>query len=310
MDVLELDGYHLSEHGDETEKEFWPFLSDGFPAYELLWRQLIVPLTKRVDPRVLSSSPEWIQLRTEVPPVYEKISMRQYSAFYFLGRAAKRFAQEKAGAVKHPEDIFFLLQAVKENFNCFRQLIDALGKSFGIAPIFTTAVNDLPPFHEVSEYRNAFLHNPVIGRAVDGDRMYLPKWNKSGGPLRRAMVSWRAAQRLLPEDLINTADLLERLINEVRNSLEDAWRAALGMVTKPAFRQQVRKATGLEELLAGNPLASGVEVRTPALGSYSGGGSNSHTGIVQVPAMLRTISLPTVRTERSASKGLDEDPQE
>ena len=50
MDGLDrLDLFHLGEHGDRHEREFWPLLSKLFPSYEILWRRLIVPLTCRID---------------------------------------------------------------------------------------------------------------------------------------------------------------------------------------------------------------------------------------------------------------------
>ena len=98
MDGLDrLDQFFLGTDGDRHERECWPLLSKRFPSYELLWRRLIVPLTGRVDPK-MASPEQRIRLRPGISERYERTSMAHYSVFYFLGRAVKRYAEEKKGA--------------------------------------------------------------------------------------------------------------------------------------------------------------------------------------------------------------------
>src|SRR5579863_8820318 len=40
---------HLSSDGDGIETLFWPAINAGFPNYELFWRQVVVPTTKRIE---------------------------------------------------------------------------------------------------------------------------------------------------------------------------------------------------------------------------------------------------------------------
>jgi len=147
MDGLDqLDQFHLSAHGDLNEREFWPLLSSRFPSYQVLWRRLIVPLTCRIDPR--TSPDRSIRLRAEIPEALEKISMFHYSVFYFLGRAVKRFEKEDA-ALEYPEDVFYLLDSIADNFKLFRRAMHALAADCG-REIFRAAIDQSPPFRRLA----------------------------------------------------------------------------------------------------------------------------------------------------------------
>jgi hypothetical protein len=172
--------FDLGKHGDRHEQEFWPLLCNGFPTYEILWRRLIVPLTNRIDQSVAPGSKEWIRLRPGIPDKYERASMTHYSAFYFLGRAEKRF-REDARALEHPEDVLFLLHSAGENLKDFLEVMNALGADCG-CNVFDPSISQFPkgydPFAEISDYRNAFLHNTVIGRGVGVGKIFVPRWNR------------------------------------------------------------------------------------------------------------------------------------
>lgn len=275
MDLLDLlDQFHLGLHGDRHEREFWPLLSKRFPSYESLWRRLVVPLTCRIEHNITPSSEQWIRLRHCIPEKYEKASMAHYSVFYFLGRAAKRFMQEEA-ALEYPEDVLFLLDSVGDNFKHFRGALNDLGADCG-RTIFKASREEIPPFKEISAYRDTFLHNTVIGRGVGVGKTYIPRWNadKSLSPLERAKGSWRAAEQLTLEDMITTGELLERLIEEVCCSLESAWQTALAVVTSAPFQQKMVKVTGLAECLPLRaPQVPSEWVHPP--GIVSGLGSNT-----------------------------------
>jgi hypothetical protein len=111
--------------------------------------------------------------------------MAHYSVFYFLGRAAKRCAEEKT-ALEYPEDVFFLLDSVGDNLKHFRRAMNDLATDCG-RTVFKSPREDAPPFKEISAYRDIFLHNPVIGRGVGVEKTYIPKWSadKSASPLER-----------------------------------------------------------------------------------------------------------------------------
>ena len=84
------------------------------------------------------------------------------------------------------------------------------------------------PFDKISAYRDILLHNAVIGRAIDVQRTFIPKWdpdiNKS--PLCRIKKSWRAAEELTRDEWISTKELFDELIQEVCLTLDPLWDCA------------------------------------------------------------------------------------
>jgi hypothetical protein len=179
-----LSRFNLLTHGDRHEREFWPLLSVRFPSYETLWRRLVVPLTGRVDPKISPALPEWIRLRSNVPRLYEQIAMAHYSVFYFAGRAVMRLSEDRDESICPPEDVFFLLNAAIENLKTFLERMIDFGKDLG-HQIFEQSFSRFPkgfaPFEEIEAYRNALLHNAVMGRAVGVEKTFLPKWNPDIG---------------------------------------------------------------------------------------------------------------------------------
>jgi hypothetical protein len=287
-----FDQFHLGAHGDRHEQEFWPFLSDRFPSYEVLWRRLIVPLTRRIDLEGAGSANESIRLRPGVSLAYERASMCHYSVFYFLGRAVQRFSDGEV-ALEHPEDVLFLLDSVGDNFKHFLRAMNDLGADSGRKP-FPASIDQFPrgfePFPEISDYRDTFLHNAVIARGVGDGNVYVPKWHreKARSPLKRVERSWRAAQELRHEDLTSTEELLERLINEACHTLEWHWQQAIAVVASAPFQQKLLMTTGLKltEDVVPSPPAWEGPTSTPTLGS--------NTNFV-VPAASGTYVPPAPR---------------
>jgi hypothetical protein len=294
MDGLnQLDQFDLGTDGDRHEQEFWPLLSGRFPSYEVLWRRLIVPLTNRVDPAIVHDPMKRIRFRPRIPKRYEQAAMAHYSVFYFLGRAVKRVSEEET-ALEYPEDVFFLLHSVADNFKKFLQAMDGLEADCGRArsqPTFAADVNQFPkgfdPFTEIRDYRDTFLHNAVIGRGVEIGKIYIPRWNldKSASPLERAKESWRAAEQLSRDDLIGTSDLFERLIQSVCCTLETTWRRAIAVVTSQLFEQKMVRITKLSDYLPlGAPPVLGGQIASASGSCISSLGSNT---TLIVPAASR-----------------------
>jgi len=282
-DMIPIDSMTLQAHGDRHEQEFWPLLADRFPSYEVLWRILIVPLSRRVDSIRTHDPQEWIRFRTEVPENYVRVSMAHYSVFYYLGRAVKRFAQERT-AREYPEDVLFLLDLVGDNLTRFRRVMNSIAGDCGL-----TAFDGPPdaksysPFGEINDYRNVFLHYPVIGRGIGMGKIYVPKWNtdKSASPLERAKESWLAAEQLSLDELVATEDLLGRLIDEVCTRLEEFWRLSIGVVNHSSFQQKMHRVIQLPDPRVPNVrgLPETGLVPSPS-GSFSSLGSNT-TFIIQ-----------------------------
>jgi len=289
MDQLKrLDQFDLGKDGDRHEREFWPLLSGRFPSYEILWPRLIVPLTYRIDPQIARNSDKWIRFRPDIPERYEKTAMAHYSVFYLLGRAVKRFSDEKM-ALEYPEDVLFLRDSVSDNFKQFLRAMGNLGADCGYR-VFRGSAHQYPrgfdPFQEINDYRDTFLHSMVIGRGIGVGKTYIPKWNneKSTSPLERAKSSWRAAEQLLPDDLISTSDLLSRLISEICLTLEKSWQEAVAVVMKQPFEQKMVSATGLSDYCRRGMLAAPLESVQPS-DSFSSLGSNTFP----VPFAIRKL---------------------
>lgn|SRR5260370_3413061 len=49
----DLDNFNLISHGDRREQEWGSLVSQRFPACETLWNRYVVPLTNRIDPKIL-----------------------------------------------------------------------------------------------------------------------------------------------------------------------------------------------------------------------------------------------------------------
>jgi hypothetical protein len=244
-------GLNLLDHGDRSEREFWPLLADRFPSYEILWRNFIVPLTHRIDLQSVADPKKWIRLRAEIPVRYEQAAMAHYSVFYFLGRAVKRISEEKA-VLGHPEDVLFLLDSVGDNLKSFLSKMNALGTDCGCR-MFDADYSQFPkgfyPFNKISDYRDIFLHNAVIGRAIDVEQMFVPDWNAERGksPLERVKESWRAAEMLKQNEWISTEKLFDNLIEDVCATLERFWKQAIERVESMSFLSKMSRVIRLED---------------------------------------------------------------
>lgn len=227
-----LSHFNLLSHGDRHEREYWLLLSERFPSYEIFWQKFVVPRTQRVNQKISISQEEWVRLRNDVSSREEKIAMAHYSVFYFIGRAVSHLSKDEEGTIHYPEDVFFLLNSAIENLKTFLKEMNGVGKDLD-QPIFKKNFSrfpkGFPPFEEIEAYRNALSHNAVMGRAVGVQKTFLPRWNsdKAKSALKRVEGSWLEAERLDPEDLIDSRILLDRLLTELFVALEGWWKKVL-----------------------------------------------------------------------------------
>ena len=231
-----LDKFNLASHGDRWEQGWGSFGLKHFPAYEVFWRRYVVPLTNRIDPEISLSGDRdfWIRLRDNVEKNHEQMAMHNYSVFYYMARATERI---DSGREERPEDIFSLLDACADNALDFCKVTQKILRDFGAKTNFLpTQENELccardrskgnesgGGFVEVKEYRNAILHNPVLGRGIRVTREFLPKREF----LERVKLSWREAARLKPEQLIDSEQLYSRLLGEIAGFLQETWGALI-----------------------------------------------------------------------------------
>jgi hypothetical protein len=245
MDIEWLSQFTLLSNGDRHEKELWPLLSKDFPLYEKLWQRLVVPMTRRVDPSVSIASNERNRLREEVSLLYERVAMAHYSVFYFVGRAVRRLANDE-DAMENPEDVFFLLDSAGDNLKRFSLALNEFAKDWG-GQIFEPKVANFPkgfkPFEEIEAYRDALLHNSVLGRGVNVKKVFLPKWHPRPpiSPLERVAASWRKAEQLRQEELIDTKALFDRLLRELFQLLDKLWSTALHALDSPAAVAKMKR---------------------------------------------------------------------
>ncbi len=227
-----LDKFNLASHGDHWEQKLGFLGLKYFPAYEIFWRRYVVPLTNRIDPEIsLSTNRDlWIRLRDNVGQKHEQMAMCNYSVFYYLARATERI---NSGKTECPEDIFSLLDACGDNALDFCIVMRKILKDFGAKVDFLPQQdNDLccmrersngnklrGGFVEVGDYRNAILHNPVLGRGIQVSREFLPKREF----LAKGKITWREAARLTRDQLIDSEQLYSKLLGEIESFLQETW---------------------------------------------------------------------------------------
>jgi len=248
-DYQNLDTFNLAHHGDARERQWAARVLPVFPAYEVFWRRYIVPLTNRVTPNVSQSDENWIRPRTEAPTRLEPMTMSHYSVFYYFARA---ITQTETQNQENPEDTFALLTACGENVLRFSSAVSAILNDFGRDTKFLPSqIKELclpaDPrgcFVEVNDYRNTFLHYPVLGRRVGLDRQYLPKREY----LDRVCSSWREAERLRPDDLIESEELISRLRRETSAFLQGTWEQLISRLDAVRNTERFAKQWALQEM--------------------------------------------------------------
>ena len=70
--------------GDNDEKRFGHQVIDKFPRCEEFWKLFIVPMTKRIDPKIDKSNTDRIRKRKSVENDLYEIAIFHYSAFVKL----------------------------------------------------------------------------------------------------------------------------------------------------------------------------------------------------------------------------------
>jgi|SRR5579859_2249997 len=82
---------HLANDGDGMERAYWPAINENFPNYELFWRDLVVPMTKRID--LPMDSPGRHERRDHVADDVWAASYINYSVFLNLVGAFEHLTQ-------------------------------------------------------------------------------------------------------------------------------------------------------------------------------------------------------------------------
>lgn len=190
----------------------------------------------------------WLRLRTGIP-AYEELAMRNYSAFYYTATAwmALDDERERMTVGHHPQpEIFFLrLQSVIEQAKavpgCARTILHRLGQ----APNFPKHPERL--YQTVSDYCNAFIHNPVLGRATTYSRELLPPHNRVSK--KGKILLWSEAVTIPETELVDGIAFCEDLWNKFVSFLQKQSEALAREFTLVRDEEQFRTDLGLHTLL-------------------------------------------------------------
>jgi hypothetical protein len=248
------DDLNIRDHGDAREKELWPAVAVALSQYELFWRNLIVLLTNRIDPNISAEHPEWIRLRSSIPRVYEQLAMHNYSLFYYAAAARCAIDEDHqrltSGKYPRPECVFFALEGVSQNAERTQQI--ARNILCGLDVRWKFPKHPKPLYETIGLYRNAFSHDPLLGRAIEHGRELLPppeRLPKKGRPLL-----WRDIAEIPNGEMVDGLRLENQLWQQLASFLQDQWIS----LTK-AFLQ----ARQLSKFVADLGLASFLPIRRP-----------------------------------------------
>jgi hypothetical protein len=250
-DFASLDGLKLGDHGDARERNLWPTVAKPLSNYETFWRTLIVLLTNRIEPTIKADDPEWIRLRPAIPCAYERLTMHNYSLFYCMARARQAIEEDRrhltSGSYPHPEIAFFRLQAAVEHAQELQRIArDEILCDLGIG--LRVKPGPGPIYPTICKYRNAFTHDPVLGRAIDQGRELLPPENRLPEG-RKNYLLWRDIANIPANEMVDGLCLQEQLWQHLSAFLQRLWRSLTEAFLQARQCDKFLAALGLSPLL-------------------------------------------------------------
>lgn len=260
MEFANLETFRLVDHGDGREREWWPLLAETFPNYEIFWRRYVVPFTNRVSDSIRPESHTWYRVRSGIPRRWELLAVSHYSVFYFAGRAVAKLREP---AKLYPEDIAYLLESSGENaLHFFEAVQDVLSDLDVRLSLPRQYPRDFPEvFQSISAYRNAMLHNPVLGRAERHGSEYLPTKAALGKVQERGFL-WSAVEALDDSEFTEARKLFNGYAREAVQYLNSRWGEIIAILdNKRGSEKFVRifRASGIERFQAAPTAASTVQ---------------------------------------------------
>ena len=173
---------------------------------------------------------------------FELFVMSHYSVFWYFAHAAERLSS------RHDEDLlasnfFYLMDTSIDNLKMFLKQLCALRKLIDVNFDFVDPKKDkeFPELKEIALYRNTFVHNPVLGRAVGRDVEQLPVHSE----LEKARKSWLYCDSLPDDKLVITRDLLESYRSRYACYLNQRWEMILRLLE--ANREKFVRRLRLQE---------------------------------------------------------------
>ncbi len=243
----------------------WHEVATALCNYETFWRELIVLLTNRVTS---VAAPHWIRIRETIPTDYERLAMHNYSMFYYAATAWRAIADDRlrlaAGAYTHPERFFAAMQACVEQAKPLRKLARDILRGVGVdKPAFPKHPEGL--YGTVGAYRNAFAHNPVLGRSAHQGRDLLPpkhRLPKGGSPML-----WRDAATIPATEMIDGLKLEEDLWQRLAEFLQEFWASLTKEFIDARKYDKFIEDLGLKAFLPIRCVPSGASLAGPVSAS-------------------------------------------
>lgn len=244
QNITSWDKFNLLEHGDHYEKLWWPKVKDDFPEWEKFWAHHVVPLTNRVDNTKTKRDRKKLLLRDDKSidsELLEPVIMRNYSVFYYLGRAKNAIEQVHL----FPEDVFIFLRAATENVEDFLGRINRLCKELHIEDSLVPKWGDIEAnqtVRAIKSYREAYSHDPKLGRNPFVDHECIPKIKH----LRKAKMSWTYVQNLPDECFEDSRSYLNELFTDLMILLNPVWGTTTELLDSCRTSEFYLKIYGLE----------------------------------------------------------------
>jgi hypothetical protein len=262
-----LDDLNLLQHGDLRERDLWSTVSGALSQYEPFWRTLIVLLSNRIEPSVRFGDPAWIQARSMIPRSYEQLAMHNYSLFY-AARARQAIDEDRrhlaSGNYPHPEIAFFLLHAAAQHAQELQRIArDEILLHLGIG--LPVKPGPGPIYDTIRKYRDAFTHDPVLGRAIDQGRELLPPENRLLKEHEKYPL-WRDIATIPASEMVDGLGLEEQLWGRLSAFLQRLWQSLTD-----AFLQ----ARQCDKFIADLSLADLLPIRSATLTTHTMGASGT-----------------------------------
>lgn len=247
-DFADLATLTITDHGDARERAVWPEVVGHLSNYEVFWREMIVLLTNRIVPQELAGL-HWVRLRQSIPIGYEKLAMYNYSLFYYASNAWRAIEDDRrqlaSGAYPHPERVFASLQTCIEQVKRLQSTAREILRRIGILdPKLPKHPQSL--YGTIGAYRNAFAHDPLLGRAVDHSRELLPPKNRLP---KKDFLLWRDTAVIPTSEMVDCLELENRLWLELAHFLQAQWKSLAELFIEARKRDDFIKELGLDALL-------------------------------------------------------------
>ena len=262
----DLQQLSLLYHGDARERAVWPTVSSELSSYETFWREFVVLLTNRVDPSKRFGADDWIRLRPGLPRNYEDLAMSNYSAFYYAASVVEQMSENEkriaSGRYFRPELVFFHMEICIENARRLHDTARALLLELNVKCKLPKQPNSC--YQTVSAYRNAFTHDPILGRALTHRRELLPPPSALPKTRRKDdFLRWSDTEKIPVNQMIDALICQKGLWKDLVNFLESTWGSLTQACVTARTDETFIKAVNLTAFLPIRIVIDGLSTANP-----------------------------------------------